>query len=618
MTLVAFIVVAGAGAAAWWVVGRWPPLRTVVGLVALAACVVLARALPGGEVALFGDDALETTNFLRLWLLSGSVALLLLTLLAGTLGRSSRLAPAALVLLAGTAAALSLTDAAGALLLVVATTTLVGVVALSDRPGRPGPELSRALRSPIAVAVLGLLGIAWASVGGLGEQPTTMLAAFALVGAAIVLGTGIVPFHLPLARQGEAVARPLLPLVLGWLPAVLAIVLLEWSAARLVPLEPDLGLVRAAVLGLAVLTLGAATVAMLLQDDLGHVVAYAGLQGLALGLLGYASVDGSAITSARAVLLLLPLWLAALVGVLLVLESVGGASDLKALSGWVRRAPVTAVALAIAVAVAIGLPGSAAFAARSSVADLALGPTLGTVALLLVVASVSAWLRLAWEGLRPTGSPWGSAERPNVEAATAGTGLDRARGLLVANRIPIAAVLALALAVLPLAMSLGFGHLDAAAAGPNPAASVRPVLPTPSPSPTITPEPTPSPTPTPPSGFPPTATPGRGLRLPRPDRDARPVKPRTDLVDRRLAAGAVGPGDGRSRRFAPSGHNDGGGPPRRSFRACDATDDGGRAVSGALGPLPRSPLPLPANSGAPTPLIPACCMARAIRPRRGR
>ena len=46
MTLVAFIVVAGAGAAAWWMVGRWPPLRTVVGLVALAACVVLARALP--------------------------------------------------------------------------------------------------------------------------------------------------------------------------------------------------------------------------------------------------------------------------------------------------------------------------------------------------------------------------------------------------------------------------------------------------------------------------------------------------------------------------------------------------------------------------------------------
>ena len=274
------------------------------------------------------------------------------------------------------------------------------------------------------------------------------------------------------------------------------------------PVDPDLGLVRAAVLGLALLTLVAATVAMLLQEDVGHVVAYAGLQGLALGLLGYASLDPSAETGARQVLLLLPLWLAALVGVLLVLETVGGGSHLKALSGWVRRAPVTAVALAIAVLVAIGLPASAAFEARRSVADIALGPTLGTLALLAVVASVAAWLRLAYEGLRPTGAAWGAAERPNLVVAAGGTGLERARRLLAANRVPIAAVLALALAILPLAMSVGFGHLDAAAAGPNPAASVRPVPPTPTPAPTITPQPTPSPTPTPPSGFPPTPTPG--------------------------------------------------------------------------------------------------------------
>jgi len=223
--------------------------------------------------------------------------------------------------------------------------------------------------------------------------------------------------------------------------------------------------------------------------------------------------------------LLLPLWLAALVGVLLVLETVGGGSDLKSLSGWMRRAPVTAVALVIAVAVAIGLPGSAAFEARRSVADVALGPTLGTVALLLVVASVTAWLRLAWEGLRPTGSAWGVAERPNMEALASGAGLDRVRRLLAANRIPIAAVLALTLAILPLALSLGFGHLEAAAAGPNPAASVRPVTPTPSPSPTITPQPTPSPTPTPPSGFPPTPTPGAPSSSPAPTQTPGPSSP---------------------------------------------------------------------------------------------
>jgi len=509
VTLVAFLAVAGAGAAAWWVAGRWPRLRTVIGVLALVACVGLAAAVPRTGLIVFGDDALQPTAFLRLWLLSGSISALLLTLLAQILGRPARVAPAALVMLAGTAAALSLTDAAGALLLIVASATLVGVVALSDRPGRPGPELVSVLRLPIVVAVLALLGIGWATVGGLALQPTTVLVAFALVGAAFVIGTGTVPFHLPLARQGEAVARPLLPLVLGWLPAALALILIDWSGARLVPLDPDLGLVRDAFLGLALLTVGAATVAMLLQQDLGHVVAYAGLQGLAFGLLGYASVDPAAQAGAREALLLLPLWLAALAGVLLVLETVRGDSQITTLTGWVRHAPVTAVALAVTVVVAIGLPGSAAFEARRSVADLALGPALGTLALLAVVASVAAWLRLAWEGLRPTGTVWGAAERPDL-ATTGDAGPDRVRRLLGANRIPLAAVLVLALAVLPLVISLGLGHLDAAAAGPVPVASVRPVPATPSPVPTITPLPAATPTPTPPSGFPPTPTPPPG------------------------------------------------------------------------------------------------------------
>jgi hypothetical protein len=514
VSLVVFIIVASAGAAGWWVAGPWPPVRSIIGLVGLAACVVLARALPTHGQVLFGDEALQLTDFLRLWLLSGSAAALLLTLVAQILGRASRVAPAALLMLAGTAAALSVTDAAGGLLLVVATGTLVGVVALSDRAGPPGPELVNVLRLPIAVAVPALLGIGWAAAGGLALQPTTVLTAFALVGVALVVGTGTVPFHLPLARQAEAVARPLLPLVLGWLPAALALVLVGWSGARLVPADPDLGLVRVAILGLALLTLGAATVAMLLQEDVGHVVAYAGLQGLATGLLVYATADPAALPGARATLLLVPLWLASLVGVLLILETIGGTSRISALGGWVRRAPITAVALAVSVAVAIGLPGSAAFDARRSVADLALGSGLGAVALLVVAASVVAWIRLAWEGLRPSDGGWGAAERPNlaVSAETrAGAGakpLTVARQLLAANRIPLAAVLVLALAVLPLAMSLGLGHLQAAAAGPIPAASERPAAPTPSPVVTSPPAPTASPTATPPSGFPPTPTTG--------------------------------------------------------------------------------------------------------------
>ncbi|MFI5262032.1 MAG: hypothetical protein ACHQZR_05725 [Candidatus Limnocylindrales bacterium] len=512
MTLVAFIVLAWGGAAVWGILGRWPMARTGVGLAALAGCLFVAYGLPHGGVVEFGDEALQPTGFLRLWLGSASAAALLLALVALVLGRPARLAPAALVMLGGTAAALSVTDSAAALLLVVAMTTLVGLLATGDRDAALGPVRIEGLRVAVAVAVLALLGMAWATSGGLTLQPLTVLAAFTLVGAALVLGTGTIPVHLPLVRQAETMARPLVPLAVGWLPAALALVLIGWSDVRLVPASADGAPIATVLVLLGLLTLVAAGVAMCLQDDLGHLVTYAAVQGLAVGVLAYASLDDQALPAARVALLLLPLWLAALIGATLVVDRVAGTARIPALAGWIRRTPLTALAMAVAVSIAVGAPGLIVFDARRTILDLAAGPVLGPLGLLAGAISLIAWGRLAWVGLRPAveadaahaagrakaSVPSVLAERPTRGTPPVGArdAPATARALLATNRIPIAAVLVMIMALLPLGLSLGAGHLDALSQGPIPAASERP---------TPTPGPTTSPTETPPATA--TATP---------------------------------------------------------------------------------------------------------------
>ncbi len=551
MGLLALLTVALGGAVATLLTGRWPLARAALAVLALAACAILAYALDPTARVTVGDGALLAGRYLRLWLLSAALALLLLQLLTLTAGRADGLAtgradglaPAALVVIAMGTLALALPDAMAGLLIVTAGAALLDLAAAhptGEGPAGLGAAVD-ALRVTVLAAVLGVAGFAWASEPGLGVQPTTVLAAYLLVAAAVGLRVGAVPLHLPAARLAEAVPRPLLPLLVGWLPAVFALVALGWFAAVIVPLTPDLGWARVLVIAIGLITLAATSLAMLLQEDLGHLLGYAAIQGGALALLALASLEPATAAQVRVWLLILPLTLAALSATVLVLEAAFGTRRVGELTGWLRRAPVTGMALLLAVVGTYGLPGLLQFEARREVLTAAAGPTWGTLGLLAAGLAIVAWIRFAWVGLQAAGPAvaGGTSERParpaagQATASPGATGSTRRSGLpgrrdtaasiragvvtvrawaaslraggalgwagLALNRVPVAALLALLLALLPIALGLGLGHLGVVAAEPIPVArpTVRPAptgAPSTSPGPPSSPRPAPSPT----------------------------------------------------------------------------------------------------------------------------
>ena len=512
MSLLLFLIVALGGAVATLATARWPRARGVVAVLALAACVVLAYGFDAGSTLQFAGGTLVITHFLRLWLLSASAAALLLELVALVLTGRERLAPAVLLTLGASAAGLATPDLTAGLLVLVGAAAVAGLVA-AGRVAEGSPTLRAAvdaLRVTVVVAVLGILGMAWAVEPGVALEPTTVTVAYLLVAAALTLRMGAVPLHLPAARLAEAAPRSAVPVLVGWLPAAVALVLLAWFSVTVAPVAPDLGWWRELPVALALLTLAATSLAIMVQDDLGHVLGYMAIQGGAFALLAMGSFDAAASAAARSWLLILPLTVAALASVVLLLEVAFRTRRTVELRGWIRRAPGTALALALALVATYGLPGMAQFVARERIAELAAGSPLGVLGLLAALLAVLAWLRLGWIGLQTVGSAVGegASERPTLPplSATAGRGagggaralgarllavLAQGRLALELNRIGLAALLALALAVLPLVLGFGVGHLVDAAAEPIPRPS-----PTASPSPSPTPGPSSSPAPT--------------------------------------------------------------------------------------------------------------------------
>lgn len=516
-----FLVCALGGAVVTLATVRWPRVRGAVAVLALAGCLVIAYGFDAGATVHFGDGTLVITHFLRLWLLSASAAALLLELVALVLTGRERFAPAVLLTLGASAVGLATPDLTAGLLVLCGAAAVAGLVA-AGRQAEGSPTLRAAvdaLRVTVVVAVLGILGMAWAVEPGVALEPTTVAVAYLLVAAALAMRVGAVPLHLPAARLAEAAPRSAVPVLVGWLPAAVALVLLAWFSVTIAPIGPDLGWWRQLPVALALITLAATSLAILVQDDLGHVLGYMAIQGGAFALLALGSLDAAATAEARSWLLILPLTVAALAAVVLLLEVAFRTRRTVELRGWIRRAPATALALVLALVATYGLPGMAQFVARERIAELAAGTPLGILGLLAALLAVVAWLRLAWTGLQTVGSAVseGASERPTLppasDAAPALAGgaraigerlvalLARGRLALELNRVGLAALLALALALLPIVLGLGAGHLVDAAAEPiprpSPTASPSPTpVVSPSPSPTGTQEPTPTAEPT--------------------------------------------------------------------------------------------------------------------------
>ena len=203
-----------------------------------------------------------------------------------------------------------------------------------------------------------------------------------------------------------------MPLLLAWVPLPLAVVGLAVVDLLLAPLALPLGGEQLVIVAVAIVTLGAASIAAFLQDDLRHATGYLVIADAALVLLGFAALTPEAWGPARTWLLVLAATKTALAAWSAVVEDRFGTRRIPDLRGWGRRSPLLATALLVTTVATYGLPGWAAFEARVQLGQLTSGPPLDVVLLALGFLTLPTYLRLLGVG---TGSPTSRVERAAPE-----------------------------------------------------------------------------------------------------------------------------------------------------------------------------------------------------------
>ncbi len=182
--------------------------------------------------------------------------------------------------------------------------------------------------------------------------------------------------------------RPACPILIAWGPASLAIVGLAWVDSSIAPLPVDVGSVRAVVVAIAVASIVLATFAAWIQDDLEHVVGYSIVGDAGVVMLAFAALDPAAWTPGRTWILAFVVTRSAFAGWAAVVRDLFGTAGLADLRGWAIRSPILAVGLVAIIVASIGLPGFAAFEARSELVDLALDGPLQVFVLVATLAPI--------------------------------------------------------------------------------------------------------------------------------------------------------------------------------------------------------------------------------------
>ncbi|HZL15461.1 MAG TPA: hypothetical protein VFC97_05105, partial [Verrucomicrobiae bacterium] len=287
MSLLPFLAVATAGTVIVTLLRdrRW--LGTLAGIGAVLAALGAATAVRPDTPLGIGGGALAGSDHLRVLLvlcLGGG----LLVLIVARLATWQPSAPGALLGgAAGIGLALGLAGTPPALLAAAAATVAASALALGS-PAAPSRirALARELRGATTSVVVGLVaaGIVPAAastpgrVPGLAEPGLAEPAAAALVflGIGLVLAHrfGAIPLHARVSRLADAAPSGALPILAAWVPATWVIVILGWAPVALGPSSADLGLERALIVALALVTLLFGAVAALIQDEVDHVVAY--------------------------------------------------------------------------------------------------------------------------------------------------------------------------------------------------------------------------------------------------------------------------------------------------------------------------------------------------------
>ena len=562
MSLLAFLIACGIGAAVGLAArsSRW--IGRLVGLAGLLAAFAAALTIDPTTSLAIGDVTLTGSRYSGFFLACAAGSGLLLYVVGLASGRPDGLAPAALASFAGLAIAITAADpgvalAAGA---AAATAGALLIVRTTSRDSEDDGRLAEIRTIGLVAAGLGsaAISIARPPWNGSGDGPVFALA-FAILGLALAVRSGAVPFHVPAAHLGRS-AAPLSPaMLLVWIPAGLALLAISWSATTFGIRNDWLNAAVAAVQVTAVATLVLGPLAGLVHDELDEVVAYSIVADAGFVLLAMAARTDAAAEPARLWLLVFIAAKTGLVAWAAALSRAFDTSSVPRLRGWLRRTPMLGLALAVIVVATLGWPGSPVYEARSTLVRLALPGGLQFVFAASIAISLACYGRLLLIGL---GSPTDDVRLARSElprwraarsdaAANAATdaavqprsgeplggggvrgGLGRAWRL---NRTTGVSLMVVSGAALSAALALGgLGTADASRAGipldsaahatPTRAPTQSPVhVPTPTPLPSLAPRPTagPSGSVAPSVSIPPTASPAPG-------KTSAPAQPNTD------------------------------------------------------------------------------------------
>jgi hypothetical protein len=470
MSLAIYLLVAFGFALAAWATRRRPELSTPLGLCGLLVTTVAAIAIDPTDVVAIGTSGLATGAYLRLFLILGSVVGLGLAV-AGAAGRTRPDVPAVTLATLGLGAlTLGFTDPR---LAVVAGTTggLCGaLLTFGSGLDRTGATIGvRDLRAVVVAGSLAIGATAWIGrdLSQLDAPPVVFGLAYLALAVAVAIRFGAIPFHLWAARLTDVVPDTALPVVTVLAAAPFAIVGLGWADGSIAPLLVDLGTERGVILAIAVASIVLAALAALVQDDIEHVVGYSIVGDAGVALLAIVALDAAAWGPARTWILALVVTRSAFAAWAGGLRVVFGTGRIVELRGWVVRSPLLAIAFGLTVLAGLGVPGLAAFEARSELVNLAVDGPLGLLVFVGTLAPLAYYGRLLSIGLgRPDGPP-----DPEVDWRPRVTRLDLTavgswwRTTWNTNRPFSSGLVAVLLALVAVATSAGaFGLADAAAA----------------------------------------------------------------------------------------------------------------------------------------------------------